>query len=53
MQKTRGLLPLLTVVLLAGVASGAEVETQTLELAPPFLDHAVLQRDMPTRWRHW
>ena len=34
-------------MLFAGVLSGAEVQTQTLELAPPFLDHAVLQRDMP------
>ena len=30
----------------ADVASGAAVQTQTLELAPPFVDHAVLQREM-------
>ncbi|NQT89603.1 hypothetical protein HQ560_22730, partial [bacterium] len=30
----------------AGAAKGAEAKTQTLELASPFLDHAVLQREM-------
>ena len=47
MRNFGSLLFLLTVVLLASAVSGAEPETQTLELASPFLDHAVLQREMP------
>ena len=53
MQKTGSLLSLLTVMLLAGVVCGAEARKQTLELAPPFLDHAVLQRDMPVPIWGW
>jgi len=40
-------------MLLAGVACGAEARKQTLELAPPFLGHAVLQRDMPVPVWGW
>ena len=39
-------LSLFTFVAVAAAIGGAEVQTQTLELAPPFLDHAVLQREM-------
>jgi len=57
MRKIGSLLSLLTVVLLAGVVSGAEAQaqapTQTLELGSPFLDHAVLQRDMPVPVWGW
>ena len=53
MQKTGCLVFLLTLTGLAGVVSGAEVQTQTLELAPPFLDHAVLQREMPVPVWGW
>jgi len=40
-------------MLLAGVVSGAGVRAQTLEMAPPFLGQAVLQRDMPVPVWGW
>jgi hypothetical protein len=48
MRKTGSLLSLLTIMLLLGVVCGAEAKapTRTLELASPFLDHAILQRGM-------
>ncbi|NQU26453.1 MAG: hypothetical protein HQ567_34640 [Candidatus Nealsonbacteria bacterium] len=53
MKKTRSLLFLLAVMLLAGVVRGAEAQTQTLELASPFTDRAVLQRAMPVPVWGW
>ena len=55
MRNTGTLLALLTVMLLAGMAGGAEAppKTRTLELASPFLDHAILQRDMPVPVWGW
>jgi len=53
MKKTKSPLFLLTFMLLASVVRDAESQTQVLELASPFLDSAVLQRDMPVPVWGW
>ncbi len=51
MRKPTSFLSVLTLLFLATAVRAAE--TQTLELASPFLDHAILQRQMPVPIWGW
>jgi len=53
MNKTIKSIWLVALLLMASAQSLPAAQEQTLELAPPFLDHAVLQRDMPVPLWGW